>query len=138
MNIPELRIVVARQIGLPSTFDGSVVAYRELSPTQQTNLTKGMLDYIRNNPGRFTDAQVTTATVEGPRIQNATIEDTSFDWGLFADELGANVTAAGDQVASLGSGVLASVEALGKILPFVVVGAVLFFVFVKTKSAANT
>lgn len=138
MTIPELRVIVGRQMGLPLAFDGTRTAYGNLTAAQQVTLTQGMLDYIRNNPGQFTSAQVETANVEGPRIAGATIEDTSFDWGMFGDEVANNALELADKFAGLGRGAADTVAAVGKILPFLAVGGLVLFVFftVKNKSSA--
>lgn len=86
MTIQEARKFVGQSIGLPSSFDGSVAAYRALSAARQTELTKALVNYINANPDKFTAAQVQTARAESNRAQSLSVEDTSYNWSEFVDE----------------------------------------------------
>jgi hypothetical protein len=139
MTIPQLREHVGRQIGLPATFDGSVAAYRELSPAQQIALTQGMIAYIKSNPGSFTPAQVETATVESSRAATMTPEDDGFDADLFFDELGTEAKrVVFDPLAKVGEGVSKSFSLVGTLLPVLAVIAVGIFLYPHLIRAKNS
>jgi hypothetical protein len=141
MTIQQARVFVGRQIGLSTNFDGSRDAFRNLSAAEQTELTKQLIKYIAQNPGDFTDAQVSTANVELGRADRLSIEDTSFDYDLFFNELETNaIQTIGQPLANIGNGVSNTVAALGKLLPFIAFGALavlaLPYILKATKPAA--
>lgn len=126
MTIQQARVFVGQQIGLPQTFDGSVAAYRELTQAQQTALTAQLINYIVNNPGQFTPAQVTTANAEKGRINSLGTVDASFDWQEFFTALGDEaVNVVGTPLQNVGQGVSNLVSFLGKATPFIVIGGAL-------------
>ena len=135
MTIPELRAFIGQQQGLPASFDGSITAYRNLTPAQQVTLTRGTVDYIRNNPGQFTPAQVQTATVEAGR--QGDIEDTGFDASLFWNEIGDQAFNIGNSVASIGQGVTNSLNLAGALLPIALLVAVFVFAYPHIKNSTQ-
>lgn len=120
MTIAQARAIVGQQLGLPS-FDGSVDAYRALTPGQQIDLTKALFSYIQKNPENFTTGQLETVKAESPRLQAAQIEDTSFSVSEFMNELETNAyKTVGEPLVNLGQGVTRSVNLVGTLLPIAV------------------
>ena len=126
-TIPQARLIVANQIGLPASFDGSVDAYSNLSADQQTQLTRGLINYILNNPGEFTPEQVTTAQAEKGRAATMQTVDTSFSISDFGSEVLNNAIAAGNKVAHLGNGILDTASTIGTLLPVFALIAIALF-----------
>lgn len=121
MTIAEARALVGRQIGLPADFDGSVAAYAALTPQEQLNLNQALALFIVANPASFTPEQVGYAARASARAGAATIEDTSFDWGMFFEEVGANARdTIGAPLEAVGRGVSSGVTLAGNIIPLAV------------------
>lgn len=128
MTIVQLRQLIGNQIGLPESFDGSMTAYGNLSREAQIALTQGMIAYIRNNPASFTPAQLVTAETEAGRAEKLTLDDTSFDTGLFFAELEKNANAVVfDPLVKVGQGISTSVSLVGTLLPVFALVAVAIF-----------
>lgn len=134
MTTAQLRQLVANQIGLPASFDGSVAAYRKLTAAQQTELTAGMINYIRNHPGDFTEAQVATANAEAGRASTMTNTSGYSDTTLLA-ELESQALRVGSAVADVGNGIVNTVSLTGTLLPFVAVAALVIFAWPYIKKA---
>lgn len=139
MPIPQLRVIVGQQIGLPAAFDGSMTAYGNLSREDQIELTQAMIAYIQQHPEQFTPAQVQTATVEAPRAATMTPEDDSFNAGAFFAALEQNaINTIGNPLVSVGNGISQSVALIGTLLPVLALVAVLIFAFPHLKKAATS
>lgn len=125
MSIPEARAAVGRQMGLGLDFDGSTAAYRSLSVGDQTELTRRLLDFIRNNPQRFTPAQNATAQAESGRFNSFDNAQAALDSVTFMGELEKNAQEKiGKPLVAIGEGVSTSVKLLGNLLPILLIGAV--------------
>lgn len=121
MTIAEARALVGRQIGLPASFDGSVAAYSALTPQEQLNLNQSLALFIVANPASFTPEQVGYAARASARNGAATIEDASFDWGMFFEELGNEARdTIGAPLEAVGRGVSSGVTLAGNLIPVAV------------------
>lgn len=89
MTIPEARAFVGQGLGL-SGFDGSISSYASLNVDDQLAVTRGAINYIIANPGRFTPQQVFTAQSQAGQAATLNLDDTGFDWSLFRDEVLSN------------------------------------------------
>lgn len=139
MTIIQARNIVGNQQGLPSSFDGSIAAYAALSPAQQLDLTRGVLDYIINNQPEFTDAQIATAYAQRGQAQSMRIEDTSFDAKLFLTELEKNAyDVIVKPIQNLGDSVSGTANFLAKALPFIVLGALALMALPYIKKQTST
>lgn len=99
MTIAEARRTVGEQIGI--TNDGSIKAYQDLTQAEQIRLMDAVFDYIAKNPAYFTASQVALAAKNIASSHHMRpLEDTSFDWGEFGDEV---VNNAGEIVKGVGS-----------------------------------
>lgn len=137
MTIPQARKIVGQQLGFTG-FDGSVDAYRNLTPQQQIDLTKALFNYIKANPGNFTDAQQQTVAAEDSRIQKAVIEDASITVGnvmTALEESAYNVVA--EPLMAVGQGVSTSVKLIGTLLPAAVIIAAVLFALPYLKKASS-
>lgn len=137
MTIQQARVAVAQQIGgIASSYDGSMAATNNLSDEKKQELTAALINYIANNPGKFTDLQVATAQMELGRARTMTgtggYNDTTF-WR----EVGANLERAGRAVASIGEGVITTVGVGGKLIPYAALLFVLVLAFPYIKSSLN-
>jgi len=124
----DARRFVGRQIGFPLEYDGSNEATRDLTGDQLVALTRALLDYIKNNPSRFSSEQVTTAKVESPRFQNfdaAEAEANSVT--LFGELANEAEKVIGEPLAAIGQGVSTSVKLAGNLIPFLMIGALVIF-----------
>lgn len=88
MNITELRKQIGQNLGFGSGFDGTPNAYSKLSASNQIRLTDAMAQYIANHPSGFTPDQVAMSErrVESSLFGSG-LNDTSFDWGMFGNEM---------------------------------------------------
>lgn len=138
MTIAQARALVGQSMGLRD-FDGSIDAYRNLTAGQQIDLTKRLFDYIKANPANFTETQKATVAAEDSRIQAASLQDTSFDWGQFMQELEANAyTTVAEPLVNIGRGVSTSVNLIGTLLPIAVLAAVVIFALPYVRKASNS
>ena len=104
MDITDVRIAVGKQLGI-SEADARTPA--NLPQDQNIKLLDYTFAYVAKNPAQFTPSQVAIAQQHVAAWGTDTpLNDTSFDWGLLASEVGNNVVAAAEDVASIGQGVL--------------------------------
>lgn len=132
MTIEQVRIAVGKQFGI-SAADARAPA--GLSDADRTRLFDYTNAFIAANPAEFTAAQVVIAKrmVDAWGI-NTPLLDTSFDWGMLADEVGSNVVAAGESIAGVGQGVLSAFKMSSWLIPvgvFVFVAIYLYKEFKK-------
>ena len=138
MTIAQARALVGQSMGLRH-FDGSIHAYRNLTAAQQIDLTKRLFDYIKANPDKFDANQKATVAAEDSRIQAATVQDTSFDWGQFMQDFEANAyRTVGEPLVNIGRGVSTSVNLIGTLLPIAVLAAVVIFALPYVRKASNS
>ena len=136
MTIQNLRVFIGRQIGLPLSYDGSYVATQKLTPDQFQALTRGMLNYIVANPGRFNDSQVATARAEVGRANNNGLVDPSFSFTDFGSEVASNANELiGKPLQSIGQGFSDALKLVGPLLPVILIGAVVVFALPYIKQA---
>lgn len=137
MTIQQARIAVAQQIGgIPSGYDGSMFATNQLPDEKKQALTAALVNYIANNPGQFTTAQVATANAELGRAQTLTGTG-GYDNVTFWGEVGNNLERAGSAVANIGEGVITTVGVGGKLIPYAALLFVLVLVFPYIKASLN-
>lgn len=137
MKIADLRVIIGNQIGLPSTFDGSMTDYGNLSREHQIELTQGMFSYIKEHPADFTVAQVEVVSEEDSRDLTLLPED--YDFELLMNEFQNNAyEIVGKPLVSIGRGVSSSVNLVGALLPVAVVCVVLLFAWPYIIRAKNT
>jgi hypothetical protein len=136
MTIQAARVFVGQQIGLPSDYDGSMQATNNLPDAKKQELTAALISYIANNPTRFTPQQVSVANAEYNRAQTLTATG-GYNDTTFWKEVAANVENAGLAVASIGTGVVRSVNLVGTLLPVLVVVALVVFALPYIKTAAK-
>lgn len=136
ITIQQARVFVGQQIGLPSGYDGSMQATNALPVEQKQALTAALIDYIANNPTRFTAQQVSVATAERNRAKTLTGTG-GYSETTFWNEVGKNVENAGMAVASIGTGVVTSVNLIGTLLPVGVLVAVVIFALPYIKTATK-
>lgn len=138
MTIQDLRVFIGRQIGLPLSFDGSYSATQKLTPDQFQALTRGMLNYIVANPGRFNDAQVATARAEVNRANSNGLVDASFSFSDFGSEVANNANdLVGKPLQSIGQGFSDALKLVGPLLPVILIGAVVVFALPYLKNASK-
>lgn len=138
MTITQTRALVGNQIGLPSSFDGTVAAYRDLSPTQQADLTREVINFIRNNPGKFTTEQVATANAQFGQAQTLSPTDASFSFSQFFDELETEAyNVVGAPLQAVGQGVSTTVKLVGTLIPILVVVVAVVYFLPQIKSASK-
>ena len=88
MTIIEARKYIGqKKLGFGSSFDGSAEDYRELQPQDQVNLAYETALYIVANPSLFTPEQVKVSARFTQSGSNPPLEDTSFDFSMFGDEI---------------------------------------------------
>lgn len=133
MSIQQAAILVGRQIGLPSSFDGSVESINELSDEDKISLTGGLGAYIRANPSEFTVQQASVANSMPTTFGQ--LNDTSFSIGDF---LAATATNADDLILKPLVNVGQSASAVATWLPIIAIGigAYLLFTWTRAKGAA--
>jgi uncharacterized protein YllA (UPF0747 family) len=136
ISIQQARVFVGQQIGLSSGYDGSMSATNDLPVEQKQALTAALINYIANNPARFTAQQVSVANAERNRAQTLTATG-GYSETTFWAEVGKNVENAGMAVASVGQGVVSSVNLIGTLLPIGVLVAVVIFALPYIKTAAK-
>lgn len=136
MTIQNLRIFIGRQIGLPTSYNGTYSETMALAPNDFQMLTRGMVNYIVANPGRFTDSQVATARAEVGRANNNQMLDTDFSFSDFGNEVANNANELiGKPLQSIGQGVSASVNLVGYLIPLGVLAAIVIFAWPYVKKA---
>lgn len=125
MAIPQLRRLMGQQNGAPSSFDGSVEQFNDLSTTKKQEITKAMIFYIVAHPGDFTPQQVGVAQAESGRA--ATLDGTTgYDTtGLFSALGESFVDVVVQPLANVGNGISQTVSLIGKLIPWVVIGGLL-------------
>ena len=107
-----------------------------LAPNDFQMLTRGMVNYIVANPGRFTDSQVATARAEVGRANNNQMLDTDFSFSDFGNEVANNANELiGKPLQSIGQGVSASVNLVGYLIPLGVLAAIVIFAWPYVKKA---
>lgn len=125
ISLDEARRFVGQQIGLPLSYDGSSEATMALSGDQLVHLTRSLLDFIKNNPSRFTNKQVATARAEAGRFnsfdQAAAQADSVTLFGELANQAEEKI---GKPLAAVGQGVSNSLTLAGNLLPILLIGAV--------------
>lgn len=139
MSIVAARAAVGRQMGLGLDFDGSMEAYRGLSADQQAELTRRLLDFIKNNPQRFTPQQNATAQAEAGRFVSFDTAQAALDSVTFMSELEKNAEEKiGKPLVAVGEGVSTSVKLLGNLLPILLIGAVVVIALPYINKARST
>jgi hypothetical protein len=137
MTIGELRVLIGNQIGLPSSFDGSMTDYGNLSREQQIELTQAMFAYIKAHPANFTGAQVEVVNAEDSRDLTLLPED--YDFVLLINELESNAyEIVGKPLVSIGKGISSSVNLVGTLLPVTIVCIILLFAWPYIIRAKNS
>jgi hypothetical protein len=139
MNIQELRVFIAKKIGIfKAGFDGSAGAIGKLKPSEQEQLNDEVSFFIYSNPDQFTAAQVEIATrrVEGPLfrkpLETYSLAEMSRDFASGAKEgFDKNIA---PQLSALGGGL----QFIGKnaLLIAVVVGVVVLLPIVSPSIGA--
>lgn len=131
MNIQQAALLVGRQIGLPSSFDGSVAAINALDDEHRLALTAGLGAYIRANPSDFTSQQVSVANGMPVGFQQ---NDSSFD---VSDFLVAVADNADELIVKPLENIGASASAVAKAAPLILilVGAFLLITWTRAKGA---
>lgn len=134
MNITDVQILVGKQLGI-SEADARTPA--NLSPEDRTKLLDYTFAYVAEHPEQFEPRQVEIAKRHVAAWGTSTpLLDTSFDWAMLAREVGSNVGAAIEDVASIGKGVL-NLASMGKwLIPLVgltLVGIVVWKVYKSDK-----
>lgn len=110
-DITKLRIAVGKQLGY--TAEESETPSK-LSQADAVKLADYVFAYIANHPDEFAASQVAIAKQHFASWgTNTPLEDPSFDWGLLASEIGNNALKAGEDIASIGKGVL-NLASMGK------------------------
>lgn len=124
MTLDEARRFVGQQIGLPLLYDGSSTATKNLSPDDLVALTRALIDFIKNNPSRFTNQQVATANAETGRFLNFDRAQAQAESVSFLDELAKQAEEkVGKPLAAVGEGVSRTVTLAGNLLPVVLIVA---------------
>jgi len=134
-TIAQARQIVGQQLGFSASFDGSVAAYRNLTPENQIRLTQGVFAYIKQNPGQFTDAQNATVAAESSRVDALTAENPGA-FSVFVDAIADEALRVGGAVASVGNGVVTSVNLVGTLLPVAVLVSIVVFAWPYLKPSA--
>lgn len=131
MDVTQARILVGKQFGF-SEEDSRAPA--NLSVEDRTKLLDYTFAYVAEHPEQFEPRQVDIAKRHVAAWgTNTPLNDTSFNWTLFKDEVGNNVANAVDDVASIGKGVL-NLAGMGKWLIPVVglsIAAIVVYKFYK-------
>lgn len=139
ISLADARKYVGQQIGLPLSYDGSDAATRALSGDELVHLTRSLLDFIKNNPSRFTNQQVATANAEAGRY-------TAFDQAeakmnsvtLFGELANQAEEKIGKPLAAVGQGVSTSLTLAGNLLPILLIGAVVLIAIPYINRARNS
>jgi hypothetical protein len=120
MTIPDARAAVGKLLGIDG-FDGSAEAYSNLSQEDQVRVSDRLKAYIVANAGAFTADQVDTSKQNMASSAYGTgLADTSFDVGMFGDELlknAAKVTAAGGSVLTKAIYIAVALGVVAYVLP---------------------
>lgn len=132
MTIQQTAILVGRQNGLPSSFDGSVGEINALPEDQKVDLTAGIGAYIRANGTEFTDQQLAVAR---SMPTDFGLQDSSFSVGDFLAATADNAeNLIVDPLVNIGQS--ASLVARWVPLVAIVIGGYLLYTWTKAKGAA--
>ena len=139
ISLADARKYVGQQIGLPLSYDGSDAATRALSGDQLVHLTRSLLDFIKNNPSRFTNKQVATANAEAGRFNSFDQAQAKADsvtlFGELANQAEEKI---GKPLAAVGQGVSTSLTLAGNLLPILLIGAVVLIAIPYINRARNS
>jgi hypothetical protein len=129
-TITQVRILVGKQLGIS---EADAITPANLSQADSIKLMDYTFKYVADHPTQFTPQQVAIAQNHVAAWgTDVPLNDTSFDWGLLASEMGNNVLKAGEDIASIGNGVL-NLASMGKwLIPLVgltLVGIVVWKVY---------
>ena len=139
MSLTDARKFVGQQIGLPLSYDGSDDATRALSGDDLVHLTRSLLDFIKNNPSRFTNQQVATANAESGRFVSFDQAEAQANSVTLFGELENQVEEKiGKPLAAVGQGVSTSLTLAGNLLPILLIGAVVLFAIPYINRARNS
>lgn len=116
--ITQVRVLVGKQFGIS---EADAITPANLSPEERTRLFDYSNAYIAGHPDQFTADQVKRAkALVAAWGTNTPLLDTSFDWGALASEMGDNALKLGESVASVGQGVMSTLNMMKWLLPLVV------------------
>lgn len=139
ISLADARKYVGQQIGLPLSYDGSDAATKALSGDELVHLTRSLLDFIKNNPSRFTNQQVSTANAEAGRFATFDRAQTEMDsvtlFGELANQAEEKI---GKPLAAVGQGVSTSLTLAGNLLPILLIGAVVLIAIPYINRARNS
>ena len=139
MSLDAARQFVGQQIGLPLTYDGSSAATKQLSGDELVALTRALLEFIKNNPSRFTNEQVATANAEAGRYASFDAAQAKAESVSFFDELGKQAEEKiGKPLAAVGEGVSRSVTLAGNLLPITLIAVAVLIALPYIRRATST
>lgn len=126
-NIQKVNILVGKQLGFS---EADSLQPANLSASDRIKLFDYSFKYVADNPSQFEPRQVQIAKqhVAAWGIDKP-LEDTSFDWALLGDEMANNALKIGESVASVGQGVMNTLNLAKWVLPLAgltVVGILLY------------
>jgi uncharacterized membrane protein len=134
MTPQELRAKLGKEITGDSSFDGSPSAYAGASADDQVKITNAMKAYIRANPAGFSPtAQSVALTPDISPIEHYTVGQAVADFG---DEFANQAIKAGEDIASVGKGVLNTFKLGSWLIPtaaVVVLGIAVYGFYLKQK-----
>lgn len=137
MSLDDARRYVGQQIGLPLSYDGSSEATKALAPDDLVHLTRSLIDFIKNNPSRFTNQQVGTANAEAGRFANFDRAQAELGSVTFFGELEKNAEEKiGKPLVAVGEGVSSSLKLVGNLLPILVIVGIVLIALPYAKKAA--
>ena len=126
------RVLVGKQFGIS---EADAISPANLSDEDRTRLFDYTFAYVASHPEQFETRQVEIAQkMVAAWGTNTPLLDASFDWGLLASEMGDNALKLGESVASVGSGVMNTLNMAKWLLPvaaLVLVGIYLWKAFKK-------
>lgn len=127
MTITELRAQIGKEVTGKSDFDGSPLAFQNATPDEQITIGNKMKAYIREHPSDFTDQQkVVAATPDISLTESYTVANAVSDFG---GEFANQAIKAGEDIASVGKGVLNTFKLGSWLIPtaaVVVLGIVIY------------
>ena len=127
MDLTTVRILVGKQLGI-SEADARTPA--NLSQELNIKLGDHVFKYVADHPDQFEPRQVEIARKWVAAWGTDTpLLNTSFDWGLLAHEIAANVESAAEDVAGVGKGVLTTLGMAKWLIPLAaltVVGLIVY------------
>jgi hypothetical protein len=137
MTIQQARVAVGNQIGLPSSFDGSMASVNALPTDQKQQLTASLLAYILAHPERFTSGQVATANAERGYINTLTLTSGYVETDIITELEAGALRVLGTPLAAIGNGVSSALTLTGSLVPFAAVAiiGVLLFSFYKKQTS---